>query len=121
MTVFERLSAFWQDSLTLLLGVALFFSPWFLGFETVTAAALNAYVVGAVLMIMGLLALFAFQRWEDWVSGLLGAWLIISPWFLGFGTVQTPSLTHLVIGIAAVVLAIWSINEHESGHLHAER
>jgi predicted MFS family arabinose efflux permease len=121
MTVFERLSAYWQDSLTFLLGIALFFSPWVFGFVDVSAAALNAHVIGAVLMIMALLALFAFQRWEDWVSGLLGAWLFISPWFLGFGEAMAPTLTHVVAGIAAVVLAIWSINEHEAEHLPAGR
>jgi VIT1/CCC1 family predicted Fe2+/Mn2+ transporter len=115
MSLFERLSVYWQDSLTLLLGVALFLTPWFFGFEALTAAALNAHLVGAVLMIMGLLALFAFQRWEDWVSGLLGAWLFISPWFLGFSASMAPTVTHIVAGIAAVVLAIWSINEHEAG------
>jgi hypothetical protein len=121
MTVFERLSAYWQDSLTFLLGVGLFFSPWLFDFAAVATAAFNAHIVGAVLMVMALMALFAFQRWEDWVSGLLGAWLLISPWFLGFNATMAPTLTHVLAGIAAVVLAIWSINEHEAGHLPAGR
>ncbi len=115
MTFYERLSVYWQDSLTFLLGIGLFFSPWVFGFVDVTTAALNAHVIGAVLMIMALLALFAFQRWEDWVSGLLGAWLLISPWFLGFSEEMAPTVIHFLVGIAAVVLAIWSMNEHEAG------
>jgi len=121
MTIFERLSAYWQDSLTFLLGAVLFFSPWLFGFDAHAVAALNAHVVGAVLAVMALMALFAFQTWEEWVSGVLGAWLVISPWFLGFGTVEAPLLTHLVVGIAVIVLAIWSTNEHEARHLPAER
>lgn len=121
MTLFERLSAYWQDSLTFLLGVGLFFSPWLFGFQDDTGAALNANLVGAVLVVMALMALFAFHQWEDWISGLLGAWLIISPWFLGFSAAMAPTITHVLVGLAAIVLAIWSMNEHETGHLPAGR
>jgi hypothetical protein len=119
MTIYERLFAYWQDSLTFLLGAVLFFSPWLFGFEAHAAAALNAHVVGAVLAVMALMALFAFQTWEEWVSGLLGAWLVISPWVLGFSGSNTALLTHVLVGIAAIVLAIWSANEHHAGHLTA--
>jgi hypothetical protein len=81
-------------------------------------AAFNAYAVGAIIAVMALMALFAFQAWEEWVSGLLGAWLVISPWVLGFAGSSTPVLTHVAVGVAAIVLAIWSTNEHE-GHLTA--
>lgn len=121
MTFFERLSAYWQDSLSFLLGAGLFLSPWLFGFAVEANAALNAHIVGAVIAVMAVSALFAFQTWEEWVSGLLGAWLVISPWFLGFSSTMAPTLTHVVFGIAAIILAIWSINEHESGHLPAGR
>lgn len=121
MTIFERLSVYWQDTLNLLLGAGLFLSPWLFGFEEVAAAAWNAHLVGAVIAVMAVMALFAFQRWEDWVSGLLGAWLLIAPWSLGFNAITPAVLTHVLLGIAAVVLAIWSINEHEAEHLSAER
>lgn len=120
MTNTDRVFAFWQDSLTFILGAVLFLSPWLFGF-TGTIAASNAHIVGAILAAMALMALFAFQPWEEWVSGLVGAWLVISPWFLGFGAAVAPTVTHTLVGIAAVVLAIWSISEHESGHLTAGR
>ena len=106
------------DTLNFLLGAGLFFSPWLFGFGAEQPAALNAYVVGAIIAVMALMALFAFQAWEEWVSGLLGAWLLISPWVLGFSGSSTALLTHVVVGTAAIVLAIWSANEH-AGHLTA--
>jgi hypothetical protein len=48
------------------------------------ALAFNAHVIGAVIAVMALLALFAFKTWEEWISGVLGAWLVISPSVLGF-------------------------------------
>jgi hypothetical protein len=119
MTTTERFFAYWQDSLNFLLGVVLLFSPWLFGFGAEQAAALNAHVVGAIIAVMALLALFAFKTWEEWVSGVLGAWLVISPWVLGFSTAALPTLTHVLLGIAAIVLAIWSTSEHGSGHLAA--
>jgi hypothetical protein len=118
MSLLERLSAYWQDTLNFLLGAGLFISPWLFGFGAEQTAALNAYVVGGIIAVMALMALFAFQIWEEWVSGLLGAWLVISPWVLGFSGSSSAVLTHLVVGVAAIVLAIWSTNEHV-GHLTA--
>ena len=92
-----------------------------MGFGAEQPAAVNAYVVGAIIAVMALMALmalFAFQAWEEWVSGLLGAWLVISPWVLGFSGSSTAMLTHVAVGVAAIMLAIWSTNEH-AGHLTA--
>jgi hypothetical protein len=119
MSLLDRLSTYWQDSLNFLLGAVLFFSPWLFGFGAEQTASLNAYVVGGIIAVMALMALFAFQAWEDVVSGLLGAWLIVSPWVLGFSGSDVAVLTHVLAGIAAIVLAIWSTNEHGAGHLTA--
>ena len=117
----NRFSTFWQDSLNLLLGAVLFLSPWLFGFAPEQTAASNAYVVGAIVAVMALAALFAFQAWEEWVSGVLGVWLVISPWVLGFSGHATAMYTHVLIGIAAIVLAVWATSEHGSGHLTAGR
>lgn len=45
------------DGLVALLGVLFFISPWVLGFETVTAMAWTAWVVGVVTFVAGLAAL----------------------------------------------------------------
>ncbi|KAB2940955.1 MAG: SPW repeat protein [Hyphomicrobium sp.] len=110
----NRFSTFWQDTLNLVLGAALLVSPWVLGFASETTPTWNAFIVGAIIAVLALAALFAFQVWEEWVSGALGAWLIIAPWVLGFGTHATALYTHVLIGIATLVLAYWSTSEH--GH-----
>lgn len=119
MSLLERLSTYWQDALSFLLGAGLFFSPWVFGFGTEQPAAINAHVVGAIIAVIALMELFVFQAWEELVGGLLGAWLVVSPWVLGFSGSDTAVLTHVVAGIAAIVLAIWSTNEHGAGHLTA--
>ena len=112
----NRFSTYWEDSLNLLLGVALVVSPSLLGFASEQTAASNAYVVGVIIAAMALAALFAFQPWEEWVSAVLGAWLVVSPWVLGFSGHTTALYTHMLIGIAAIVLALLAGSEHYSGH-----
>lgn len=117
----NRFSIFWQDTVNLILGAALFVAPWVLGFAGEQAPAFNAYIVGAVIVALALAALFAFQVWEEWVSAALGAWLIISPWVLGFSGHTEALYSHVLVGIATIVLALWSMSEHGSGHITAGR
>lgn len=112
----NRFKTYWEDTLNLLLGAVLFVSPSLLGFVSELTAATNAYIVGAILAAMAAAALFAYQAWEEWVSGALGIWLIVSPWVLGFSGHSTALFTHMIIGIGAVVLALMASAEHYSGH-----
>jgi hypothetical protein len=117
----NRFSEFWQDTTSFLLGAALFISPWVLGFASEQTPAWHAYTFGAIIALVALAALFAFRPWEEWVSAALGAWLVIAPWVLSFSTHATAMYTHVLIGIATMVLAVWSMSEHGSGHLPAGR
>jgi hypothetical protein len=115
-----RFSSSWQDIVNCLLGIGLFFSPWLFSYAGEQTPALNAHVVGAIIAVLALAALFAFQDWEEWISVALGAWLIASPWVLGFSHVNVALLSHVLIGLATIVLAIWSSAEHGT-HLPAGR
>lgn len=117
----DRTFTNWQDTVNFLLGLALFFSPFVLGFGADRAPALNAHIVGAIIAILALATMLAFHAWEEWLSAALGAWLIIAPWVLGFSNHGTAMLTHVLIGIATLVLALWAAREHDSGHLTTGR
>jgi hypothetical protein len=117
----RNITSDWQDSLNFLLGLGLFLSPWALGYVTEGGAALNAHIVGVVILVMALAALFAFRVWEEWISAILGAWLIVAPWVLNFSGHPAATRTSVLIGIATLVLAIWSATEHSSGHMSAGR
>ncbi len=115
----QNITSDWQDSANVLLGIALFISPWALSYVAETNAALNAHIVGAVITLLALAALFAFRVWEEWINAVLGAWLIVAPWVLSFSGHAVATRTSIAIGIAAIVLALWSMNEHTSGHMSA--
>ncbi len=43
--------------------------------------------------------------WEDWVDMVLGAWLAISPWILGFTDSDPATRNALIVGVAVAVLS----------------
>lgn len=67
-------------------------------------AVQNALISGLVIAGLSVAALAAFAQWEEWLNLLLGLWVLVSPWVLGFqGT--TAATVHIVGGILVAGLA----------------
>jgi hypothetical protein len=49
------------------------------------------------------------KHWQDPVNGVLGAWLVLSPWVLGFSGQTTPMSNTVIIGLALVATALGAI------------
>jgi len=106
----------WQDIANLVLGGWLFISPWILSFTGTQLAARNAWIFGVIIAVLALLAIFVYQRWEEWVSAAIGVWIFISPWVLGAATPTNILWNSLIVGALLVILALWSVSlEHSSG------
>lgn len=100
----------WQDPLNALLGIWVVLSPWALGYQDKTVAMVNALVVGLALIAAALGAIFVPRAWEEWTEAGLGLWLAISPWVLGFSTLERITLnTTVVTGLVIVALALWTL------------
>jgi SPW repeat-containing protein len=87
------------DLYNLVLAMALFVSPWFLA-RANHAAVVDLRLSSAAIVILSLAAMFAFSTWEEWANLLLGFWLMVSPWLLGFAHTRA---MHYSIGIGAAV------------------
>ena len=99
----------WQDSVNVVLGACLVLSPWVAGFYGDTVATANAVVIGLALVTGALGAMLVPRAWEEWTEAVLGLWLIVSPWALGFSTHADARRAAIVTGIAIVVLALWTL------------
>jgi hypothetical protein len=103
----EWTNAKFCDVANLILGVILLASPWIFGFP-IGAASQNAVISGIVIAAISLAALAAFAVWEEWLNLIVGVWVLVSPWVLGFaGT--TAMHVHIVIGVIVAVLAGFEI------------
>ena len=49
------------------------------------------------------------KHWQDTINGFLGAWLILSPWALGFGEYAGTNLTMAAIGLGLMAAAAGAV------------
>ncbi|HSW18403.1 MAG TPA: SPW repeat protein [Ramlibacter sp.] len=98
----------WQDPLIGLLGVWLAISPWVLGF-TAGALMTASVVLGVALVLAAIGSMYKPQAWEEWAAVIVGLVTAVSPWMLGFAGMRTPMTNAVVVGLAAAVLALWSL------------
>jgi len=100
------------NTLPILLGAFLFLSPWTLGFTTDETASWNAWLAGVAIVFVALIALVQPRPWREWINLLLGAWVVVSPWILGFSDIRTATGACYIAGIAVTVLAtieLWKL------------
>jgi hypothetical protein len=98
------------DLYNLVLALLLFASPWFHARASQTAA-MDLWATSAAIAALSLAAIMAFSSWQEWSILVLGAWLIVSPWVLGF---THTSAMHFSIGVGAAVtflaiLELWLV------------
>jgi hypothetical protein len=87
------------DLYNLLLAVVLLVSPWLFALQN-RPAKLDLWVSSAVIAVISLGAMAAYASWEEWANLLLGLWLVVSPWVVGFAHTRA---MHFSIGIGSAV------------------
>ena len=117
-TPYHSVNLHWQDWVNLLLGLWLVASPWALDFTGVPHAGGTAVILGLVIAVIASWALVQFERWEEWVSIVLGLLLIVTPWLVGFAAMEaspgaesasTATWNFVVVGVLVGGSAIWSM------------
>lgn len=99
----------WQDSVNVVLGAWLVASPWLLGYQAQSNLKWNSVILGLLIAAVALYAMVQVFAWEEWVGMLFGAWLIVSPWVLGFSAVTAAMLNAVIVGAAVAALALWAL------------
>lgn len=119
-------SQHWQDWINLVLAVWLFLSPWILNFggsayanavdtggfgaaANASAAAWNAWIFGVIVFLVALSAIGRMQVWQEWITLLIGIWLFIAPWALGFVGLPAASWDHWIVGVLVFIFAVWNL------------
>ncbi len=89
----------WQDWTNLLLGAYLVLAPFF-GIGAVgDVAAINSYLTGTAVAIFAIAALARPQLWEEYTNLVLGLWLIVAPFALGFTNLAGPMYNQIIVGL----------------------
>lgn len=99
----------WQDPINLVAGLWMIVSPWVLAYQAESRPMWNAVILGVLIGAVAFSELFKVFAWQEWASVLFGAWLIISPWVLGFSALTAAMLNAVVVGIVVGALALWAL------------
>ncbi len=106
----------WQNWANVVLGIILFIAPWVtgtayhLGLTADAHAAWDAWIVGLSVALVALWSLDAPRSFiPESINVLLGIWLFIAPWVLGFAGLTGPAWTAWIIGILVIIMAAWAI------------
>ena len=109
----------WQDWINVLLGVWLFVAPFF-GLVALTGMpAWNGYIFGVIIAVLSIWALVQPRAWEEWINLLIGIWLIISPFVLGFSMHTAAMWNFIIVGIIVGADALWAALANPSPMQHA--
>lgn len=104
----------WQDWLNMLLGAWLFASPWLLKYaDELPRAAWSAWISGAAIALLAAIALPIPKAVEEIANALLGVWVGVSPWVIGFSANRDVTTNAIFVGILVALLAVWAA---EFGH-----
>jgi hypothetical protein len=97
----------WQDWMNLTLGVYLIISPFLFAYADGYGgvSAWNSYLVGAALVVVTALASAKPQAWQEWVVLLLGIWLILAPFVLGFSGDGAAAWNQILTGVVVTIAA----------------
>ncbi len=98
------------------LGLLVFLSPWLFSLSY-GPARIDSTVSGAVIMALSSAALVAFSDWEEWATLVVGAWLVIAPWILGFPHAAAMKI-HIGVGLVVTYLAgleLWLVHYDNGG------
>ena len=91
--------------LNFILGIWIIFSAPVLGFSSQPAAAWNNAIVGLAVMILALLRTTNGKA-PSIINAILGLWLIVSPFALGFASLAAALSNNVILGSAICVNAV---------------
>jgi hypothetical protein len=102
----------WQNRATILLGAVILISPMALGFGPAQPAAMwNSWLIGVAILIVSVGRAVAEVPtvWQELVNLVLGGWLVISPWVLGFAGSPPARRCAIVSGLLVICVTLWTM------------
>ncbi len=99
----------WESGTNVLLGLWLILSPFFFGYGSGRELGSDVFAGAAI----ALLAAFrTFGRgvgdWADWLTALLGIWVIVSPWALGYAGNTAHAFNDVMVGTIVLAFSLVS-------------
>ena len=96
----------WEDCASMVLGALIVLTAWMVGDVGSQPVAINATIVGLLVLALGASEFLDLRRWEEGLETACGLWLVASPFIFGYADAGTLRYWHFVLGAAVVLLAV---------------
>lgn len=102
------------SGLNLLLGLWLVIAPFLLSYAT-SASRGNDITIGVIIALLAAFRLLGAYRaaWLSWLNALLGIWLIVAPFILGYDS-SSALWNDVIVGLFIAFLGLWSATASRS-------
>src|SRR5215510_14115288 len=101
----------WEDCVSMVLGALIVLTSWIGNDEASQTVAINATIVGILVLALGASEVVDLRRWEESLEAACGLWLIASPFIFGYADTGTLRYWHFVLGVAVVLLAALELRQ----------
>lgn len=93
----------------LILGLWLIAAPFVLTYASATPRG-NDIILGIAIGVIAAMRVFGAYRaaWLSWLNVLLGLWLLIAPFGLGYTHLSHPMWNDIIVGVLVIIFALWS-------------
>lgn len=106
-----------QDVVNLFLGIWAFLTPWVLGHHPGAGVVADYVITGILITFFAGAGMIAYRPWQEGINMALGAWLLVSPWVLGFSAIPSMMWSAVVIGVLVVICSAFGLIKKQS-HEH---
>lgn len=91
-----------ENMLNMILGFWITILPMLIGYgfnsNAVNVVSWNFTLTGIAVIVLSFLSLRYVRAWSEWLSLAAGAWLMLSPWLLGYVNNTGLLLNSLILG-----------------------
>jgi hypothetical protein len=104
----------WQDFVSLYLGAWAFLTPWVIKHPAGADVMASYVIAGFMISFFAITGLLVFHTWPEYVNVVLGAWVLVSPWLLGFARVGSLRGSAVLIGALVIICSGFALKEKRS-------
>ena len=87
-------------------------APFIIGYSSATGAMVDAIIFGILLLGIGIWAALVNSNGTikvlSWINAVLGLWVLLAPFIIGYSKTTGAMVNDLIIGIVVVILGIWA-------------
>jgi SPW repeat len=97
------------DGATIIAGAWLVLAPFALNYSANGGSTANDITAGIAVLALAAWQMFGENvkaSWPNWTAGVLGAWLIASPFIYGFSTGSNAMWNDIVLGVIVASVAV---------------